>query len=473
MEEMAMKADSSGREVWVAPEEDSGPLTRQRSLWRVPQLGLLVFAIVLLYWNACPPSHTTTSGRSLYDTTPATIDYARCESIVSSEARTFGFNISDSDGAETHWRLSDSSNSTGRLSGIIHVQRGDVGQTSDIEVRLEINSSSTADYKNVVYNRTATGLSLDYLPSDNDEDICTEIKVMIYFRPESPVRLLDVLEIRSETFDLWVHDWAWQINNLITHTSHGEYTYEGGKGPDPLHPDNIDSSSTTGVIWGWYGCEGRFKIHSKSGQIDLMLVPRYTFIGKPMRPEEIVVYTISGDINVAALWEYWPQQPFTHYTEIHSAYGNVVAEIPHGSYTTLASISGNVKAYLRPFAAVSPDDESTIKTTTLYGNTVLHLDNADRELLDELYDPLLSTKSDHYVGTGDLYLRYPFSWFGKMKAYGKKGSIKLGGSALDEVEEGDRFVKAVRGRGAGSRMEAVVHMRGMMDVTLGIWDTDE
>ncbi|KAI4934843.1 hypothetical protein J4E85_002704 [Alternaria conjuncta] len=436
MEEMAMKTGSSGREVRVASEEEPGPLVRQRPLWRVPQLGLLVFAIVLLYWNACPPGHTTTSDRSLYDTTPATINYARCESIVSSEARTFGFNISDSDGAETHWRLSDSFNSTGRLSGIIHVQRGDVDQTSDIEVRLEINSSSTTDYQNVIYNQSATSLSLDYLPSDHDGDVCTEIKVMIYFRPESPVRLLDVLEIRSETFDLWVHDWAWQINNLITHTSHGEYTYEGGKGPDPLHPHNIDSSSTTGVIWGWYGCE------------------------------------VSGAINVAALWEYWPQQPFTHYTNIHSAYGNIVAEIPHGSFTSIVSISGNVNAYLRPFAAVSPNDESTISTTTLHGNTIFHLDNANRELLDELYDPLLSTKSSHWVSSGDLYLRYPFSWFGMMDATGDKGSIKFGGSALDEVEEGDGFVKAVRGRGAGSRMEAV-HIKGMMDITLGIWDTDD
>jgi len=429
----------------------------------------------LLYWNACPPSHTTTSDRCLYDTNPATINYARCESIISSEARTFGFNISDSDGAKTHWRLSDSSNSTigDRLSGIIHVQGGDVDQTSDIEVRLEINSSSATDYKNVIYNESATSLSLDYLPSDDDKDICTEIKVMIYFRPQSPVRLLDVLEIRSETMDLWIHDWAWQINNLITHTSHGEYTYEGGKGEDPLHPHNIDSSSTAGVMWGWYGCEGTMKIHSDSGQIILMLVPRYTFIGKRMRPELISVYTVSGDINVAALWAYWPQQPFTHRTNIHSAYGNIVAEIPHGSSTSLASISGNISAYLRPFAALSPDDTSTISTTTPYGNTVLYLFNAGRELLDEMYDPLLSTKSSHYVGTGDLYLRYPFSWFGSMDATVKEGSIVFNASALDEVEEGDVFVKAVRGRGAGSRMEAVVALRGVMDVTLGIWDTDD
>ncbi|KAI4639580.1 hypothetical protein J4E93_008931 [Alternaria ventricosa] len=412
---------------------------------------------------------------SVYDNKPAIINYARCESIFSSEARTFDFNISDSDEAETHWRLFDSSNSTigGRLSGIIHVQKGEVEQTSDIQVRLEINSSSIADYKNVVYNQTATGLSLDYLPSDHDEDVCTEIKVMIYLRPESPVRILDILEIKSETFDLWIHDWAWQINSLITHTSHGEYTYEGGKGEDPLHPHNIDSSSITGVMWGWYGCEGTMKVHSESGQIILMLVPRYTFTRKPMRPELISVYTVSGDINVAALWEYWPQQPFTHRTNIHSAYGNIVAEIPHGSFTNLVSISGNINAYLRPFAAVSPDDESTISTTSLYGNTVLYLFNTGRELLDEMYDPLLSTKSSHYVGTGDLYLRYPFSWFGIMDAIAKDGEIKFNASALDEVEEGDGFVKAVRGRGAASRMEAVVGLRGMMDVTLGIWDTDD
>jgi hypothetical protein len=59
-----------------------------------------------------------------------------------------------------------------------------------------------------------------------------------------------------------------------------------------------------------------------------------------------------------------------------------------------------------------------------------------------------------------------------MEATVGDGSIKFKGSALDEVEEGDDFVKAIRGRRAGSQMEAHVG-KGTMDVTLGIWDTDE
>ncbi|KAH6883319.1 hypothetical protein BKA58DRAFT_374893 [Alternaria rosae] len=474
MVEMAMKAGSSGREARKTTREDTEHSFRRRLLWRVPQLGLFVSAIALLYWHACPLHLAGTPDRSLYNTNPAIINYDKCKSIVSSETRMFSFNVSYSDGAETHWHLFDKSNSTvgDRLSGIIHVQKGDVAQTSDIEVRLEINSSSTTDYKNVVYHQSASSLSLDYLPSDDDEDICTEIKVVVCFRPESPVRPLDVLDIRSETMDLWIHDWAWQIKNLITHTSHGEYTYEGGKGEDPLHPHNISASSTTGVMWGWYGCEGTIKMHSESGQIILMLVPRYTFIGKTMRPELISVSTVSGAADVAALWAYWPQQSFTHRTEIHTVSGNLVAQIPHGSSTNLSSDSGNINAYLRPFAAMSLDNASAIYTSTKSGQTNFRLDNANRELLDEIYDPLLSTTSEHYVGDGDMYLRYPFSWFGSMDATVREGSIKFNASALDEVEEGDGFIKAIRGRGAGSRMKAHVD-KGMMDVTLGIWDTDE
>jgi hypothetical protein len=284
---------------------------------------------------------------------------------------------------------------------------------------------------------------------------------------------LDVLEIRSNILEIWTWNLAWPINNLILHTSHGINLFLAGKyNPEP-NPRNISVSSITGFVGGAYVCDGTIDLHSENGRIDLLLVPRFT-TGRTTHPDLISVSSTSGVVNIATLWDLWIQQPFTHRTEVHTFSANISADIPHGSLTNLSSVSGNISAYLRPFAASRPTDDSAIYTSTQSGSTLIYLDNADREPLDELYDPLLHTTSTHYVGSGTMALRYPFSWFGGMHATvggGEQGSIKFRGSALDEVERGEGYVKAVRGRGAGSRIEARVEA-GMMDVTLGVWDTD-
>jgi hypothetical protein len=423
-----------------------------------------------------------TLGGFVHNTKPAIIgnlvpcsstEWDRCKSIVACETRSFGFNISNSDGAETHWRLFDSSNSTvrGRLSGTISIEEGSSSQTSDVEVMFGVRSSSATDHQNFVFNHSESSLSMDYLPPDNDGGACTEISLKILLRRESPRRLLDVLEIRSEMLTVWVWELGWQIDHLITHTSRGMSLYSAGKEAPEVRPRKVSASSITGMVTGAYVCDGTIEVTTESGGVGLLLVPRYT-TGKKIQPESILVSTKSGEVELNTLWDYWTEQPFTHRTDVRTVSGRISVDIPHGSSTSLSSASGDINAHLRPFAAENPDSTTTIYTSAESGRTVFRLDNANREPLDELYDPLLSTTSEHHVGVGEMQLRYPFSWFGTMEATVGDGSIKFKGSALDEVEEGDDFVKAIRGRRAGSQMEAHVG-KGTMDVTLGIWDTDE
>jgi hypothetical protein len=467
-----------------ALEQSKRPSFLRYSLWRALYLGLSGLVVVLLYLNAYRFNPEENADRSMNSPEPHLIEdtmpcvsapFDRCPLIVSCETRKFSFNISHSHETANHWRLLDLSNPNrrDRFSGRIHIQEGDPSQTSDIEVRLGIRSSSTTDHRNIVSDHSESSLDLDYLPSDDDEDVCTEITLTVYFRPQSPVRILDVLEIRSNILEIWTWNLAWPINNLILHTSHGINLFLAGKYAPESHPRNISVSSITGFVGGAYVCDGTINLHTESGQIDLLLVPRFT-TGRTTQPELISVSSTSGVVNIGTLWDLWIQQPFTHRTEVHTVSANISADIPHGSLTNLSSVTGNISAYLRPFAATSPTDNNAIYTSTQSGSTLFYLDNADREPLDELYDPLLHITSTHYVGRGMMALRYPFSWFGGMHATvggGGQGSIKFKGSALDEVEQGEGYVKAVRGRGAGSRMEARVEV-GMMDVTLGIWDTD-
>jgi hypothetical protein len=126
-----------------------------------------------------------------------TTQYKACKSVVDSTTRLYEYNITKDDA----WRLHDTSASSKHLRGVINLRSGNSSQTSDIEARISIDSTSITDANSVVSVQTDSTLSLDYVSAE--EDVCTEIKIDIFFRPQQePPLHLSTLEIRSKTLDI-------------------------------------------------------------------------------------------------------------------------------------------------------------------------------------------------------------------------------------------------------------------------------
>ena len=227
-------------------------------------------------------------------------------------------------------------------------------------------------------------------------------------------------------------------------------------------------TSISGVVFGWYRFEGRLNISTESGLLALMLVPRFNFTEERINVNSISITSVSGEIDVYALWQYWPQQPLDHHTYAHSISRAIKVDVLHGSNTHISSMAGDVLAYIQPFGKECSTDPSHVFTLAHSGKLLVYFCNVERPL-GIFYDPLLNTASEHFVSDGEMVVRYPYSWYGEMRAMVVEGSIDFDGSSIDSVERGDRFVNAKRGSGANSLMKAVLE-HGNMDVILGLSD---
>jgi hypothetical protein len=413
-------------------------------------------------------SNQTTSGirHSLSRTeTHAT----RCDNAVVSMTRQFEYNVTDADTAGRHWVLLDHSqfDPERNFRGEIIVHRGNVFQTSDIEVHVIASSTQEKALQNVLFNSTATVLNLDYIHPEGS-DYCTDLQVLILLRPW-PIRLLDVLKIQSEVLDIGFDgSLSWEVNHLIVHTSHGDFDYEGSRWVDPLIAHNVSISTVTGTVFGYFVADGHLEVHGDSGFIGFFLVPRYAWDTRPFNPDTVSVSTLTGNIHIEAIFPYWPPHPLTHTTNIHTLSGDLYAYIPHGSFTNITTVTSNISTWLKPYGAARSDDRSEIYTSSQSGaETSVYLVNADLDSLKGYHDPLLNTISEHYVGEGKLELRYPFSWFGQMEAQIEHGPLYFDASALEDVERGEGYVKAKRGKGGESRMRAQVGT-GKLDIEVGL-----
>ncbi|KAH7088315.1 hypothetical protein FB567DRAFT_524127 [Paraphoma chrysanthemicola] len=460
--------------VHLDANKEENSTTRLR--WLSKPIQVLLIAILLsifvieMYWGdfhaaLMKVSQPLQGVTDLVELQKQRVQYEGCSPIAASLSRHFGFNVSQHDSPAGEWHFIDSTRaeSRGRVRGEVNLRRGHPLQDSDIEVRVIVNSTEEGGLQNFILNTTESTLSLDYLPSGG-KDLCTDIQVMIYLRPEVEFRQ-NSLELRSEILHMWVHgSLAWKIDNLILHTSYGDSTFEGTRLPEPLITHNISVSSVAGTIFGWYPADGNLDIRNDKNMIGFFLVARYD---RPFSPESISISSKSGTIDIRSIFEYWGSRPMAHTTNIHSESGNIWLGIPHGSITNVSSQSGNIAAYLKPWGASSPDDISEFYTSTQIGNTRIYLTDMDLDTPKKYFNPLLNTTSKHTARTGRMEICYPYSWYGEAEARIDSGSLMFDSSSLEEIERGDGWVKARRGNKGESRLEAYVES-GEMEVLLGL-----
>ena len=401
----------------------------------------------------------------------AKLNYEKCPSVVVSETRKFEYNLTAEGTTGQQWHFLDSApaQSRGRFRGEITINRGDLFQASDIEVRVIISSNNSADLENVHFHPTGSMLGLDYVVTE-DKEVCTDVQVLVFLRPW-PKRILDVLEIRSEVLDITFNDMLnWHVDDLVVHTSHGNHWSNSSHWTDPFTTQNVTVSSISGNVFGEYAAHGNFTFQNDCGNIGIILIPAY---GRPFKLESISATTDTGTIHVVGEFDYWPVQPHTHTTNIYTRDGELYAYVPQGILTNLTSIRSIIMTRIKPFGTTHPYAPSTFITYSDSGYTYVRMEDPDPDPLGELYNPLLNITSKHYLGSGDFDLRHLYSWFGNVEAQVEHGPLTFGSTELEDFEVGEGFVKARRGKEGESQLDVRVGT-GALDIQLGVpgkeWD---
>lgn len=393
------------------------------------------------------------------------VSYQGCPSTEASLIHRFGFNFSE-DINENTWNFFDSSEqgSVGDLRGRIIVDRGDFLQESDLEVRAIVQTKNEIE-KAVQFRLSNSTLYMDY-DSINNTNSCTEVEIYLFLRPW-PIRSLDRFEINTSSFAILVKpSLGWTVNNLIAHSAFGDLTMESGlSSVDPLIAQNVSFTTINGTIFGWFTPDKNLRLHNDAGNTGIFLCGRLEpFI---FHPRSISISSLSGYIDLRFVDDSWPIQVYSHRTTVETSSGGLSAFVPHGSFTNITSLTGNISAGIQSYGALHADDNSELYTNSPIGNTLLYIYGSPKSLIKKYFNPLNNTHSIHILGNGDSFIRYPYSWWGEMEAEAKNGEINFDGSRIEYFDREDGFIIAKRGYNGRSRMRAYTET-GNLKVHLGL-----
>ncbi|CAO2647956.1 Nn.00g088780.m01.CDS01 [Neocucurbitaria sp. VM-36] len=388
--------------------------------------------------------------------------YKHCSSGKVSGSQQYEFNVTSEGSSARQWQIQDSSlpELSDELRGRVIVETGSPFQTSDIDVRVVVKSSSEAGFHSVLLHTTDHALYVDYAATHNET--CIEVLILVFIRPQK--RSLDLFNIRTEVLGIWIKESLnWEINNLVAHTSHGNFLMEANAKDEKLMAHNISVSSINGTIYGWFAADEVLNLHNIQGFVGAFLVPPRTAWFDIKR---INISTATGEVFVQATLDLWPVKSYTHETNIRTVSGDISAQIAHGRYTNITSVSGQVAAYIRPYATFSFDTANELYTSNKVGKVTVIVDNPwVLETGVDWHNPLWDMVSEHNVEEGKLEIKYGSSWYGELEAWVNSGTLEFDASDLEWLERRKGYLRARRGREGRSRMLARV---GTGDLDIGI-----
>jgi hypothetical protein len=401
--------------------------------------------------------HEQKSAINLYNR--PTTQYDACESVDLVSSQWVDFNITD----QFHFLDTSIPSLNHGARGAVKIYRGDADQSADVVAtvitRYGLSSSIPKTEMSLEANAT---LTLEYTSTS-----CVEVEVLISMKANTQ-KHLKTFDIRSEILDINIGEsLSWTVDNLTTHTSHGNTDYEGSRNYEPLITHNVSSSSRTGDIFGYYVATANLALTNDKGRTGVFITPRSNS-DVPTSLSSIAAHTGSGPMHISMAWHDWPMIPHTHSTHISSQSGVIWAAVPHGRFTNISSDSGAVDAILMPFGTDSADAQSEIHTSVATGDMHVHIYNSARGSPEDgvMVDPLLHTHSRHKVEKGRMRLRYPDSWYGELELAVSKGTLQFDATRLESLKRGGGWVKARRGDG-GNFMESWV-LEGEIDATIGL-----
>ncbi|PSN75071.1 hypothetical protein BS50DRAFT_478426 [Corynespora cassiicola Philippines] len=373
------------------------------------------------------------------------IPHEGCPSTTASETRHYEFNVTHERTGKNWWYFRDHFDPKWRknLRGLITIDQGNYNQTSDIEVHVIISSNDERDLENLKSFKSSVdpAMELDYNFEDID-GLCTEVEVRILLRSWYS-RSLPCWGIDTSILDIeYLAEYIWEVDTFEAHITYGYFYMEWQNNSIVAH--NISVSSQYGTMTGWWFLDQYLQLNNKEGGIGVFLFPRHP--GHPFDLKGISLINESGEIFVRYAMAYWPMRSFAHETTIKTTSGDIFAWIPHGKKTDISSTGGNIDVSMVAYSDTALGMANEIYTRSITGDIYLYLDSSQPESFGEYPNPLLNTSGRHTVSEGKLRVSYAPQWWGVMEVRIEKGTLELNGSHLENVNVGEGYVKAKRGK---------------------------
>ena len=260
--------------------------------------------------------------------------------------------------------------------------------------------------------------------------------------------------------------------------------------------------TVSGEISGWFPMHDLLHVYTASGDVSADIAPKAVYDRK-VEPAVLNVMTVSGDVAIREPLDAvgskvaGSRMPARDYVvKMESASGDIVADLAVSSSAKFTSNSGDVNLTLLPvldsetLGGPAVASEPSITTETKSGDVKVNLLEPRWTKLQRLSDdkdgtvqtpgvgdsdgnptpppPLSSLTSRHASISGDITLRYPSSWTGRLQAQTLSGSQRFRGQGLSTYRQSGTFPRMLVGRkGDGKSFMQVDTISGQQDFLVG------
>ncbi len=241
-----------------------------------------------------------------------------------------------------------------------------------------------------------------------------------------------------------------QLGAYIIDNEFKDYaTSESGYASPPSMSSVRDTSNAIKVktmssdVFDTYTIDDELGIKTMFGDVDIFI---YIDISTSSRskPVYIDIGTMSGDINVTGeLVSPAHQPPYRScFIDLHTLSGNIKADLPVSTSTTVKSMSGDISASLHP---IDPKKTSDIILENNSGRIELAVYPS---ILDKSA-PLRLLSTTMNITSGNARLTFPTSWEGKIEGeVGRTSTVQSYWPGVTIAREGN-YISAIKGHGTG------------------------
>lgn len=356
-----------------------------------------------------------------------------------------------------------------RVDGKIHIKP--ITEVIGPEIRVDVvtcasNPDMTYFEATEAPDSSITMISPGSLPAGHANhhrlNAYVHAQVTIWIRPGT---ILPKLKIRTQSLSIILEKGLqFRVEGQVELvTTHGFIESRASEPSTSIDARDITIQTASGSVQGAYPLYDLLSINTLSGSIDINLDLQEISTTTP-KPAKLLITTLSGQVHVNTpllATQYTPIPLRDYQSSISSQSSSIDIVIPHGSTSTLRTLSGRLSAALHPCG--DPAIKSSLSSNVASGATRITIHRSRSHPTS----PLRNLFASHHQKSGALRLHYPAQWEGNIAGETMSGAISIDWPGLNIVRDDRRRIVARKGDGKAEGTLDFGTMSGNVDLTGG------
>lgn len=320
------------------------------------------------------------------------------------------------------------------------------------------------------------------IPWTENRSPCVQMRITLWVPEEAG---LNVLNVDTTQLDITVADGlslaagsGLSFSTVSGNILFPDHTPNSKEVPFKLASREISIKTVSGDVQGWFPLYDLLRVETTSGDVKIDHAPQPAESDKTGFARYIVK-SVSGLLKLKQSLRPDPSSrkiniPKRAYTtDIETTSGDIAADLVIGETTNVKTVSGSLKLEFLPIVPADADAGNFfLRTESMSGNLRLNIADPiefDRDNLKKYRESdLKHLRSEHKAISGNMNMKYPVSWEGKLTGKAISTSWNIHGKGVQVIRRGGFMSKEIQAtKGDGKSTIDIGEMSGNVEVLLG------